>query len=212
MTEDRYKKIANDLRYLGWLQDLMLRRARMGVVDVFRARETQSVLDACCGAGTLSRYLNNAGIDVTGVDASKAMLALARGRVQDMTFIEGDLTELCLNETVDGAVVALALHEMREDARLAVWESMRKAVRPGGTLILLDYTTPPNNTIASELARRVIWKDEASIGKDDPDHFLNYQDFMSFGGAKSWLLNHGESIREDRYFLFGNLGLFAVTA
>ena len=48
--------------------------------------------------------------------------------------------------------------------------------------------------------------------KRDPDNFQNFEDFMGTGGAKRWLLNRGESVLQEAYFLFGNLDVFVVAA
>lgn len=168
------------------------------------------MLDACCGAGTLSGYLSTSGMRVTGVDNSPSMLALARRKVPGVRFVEEDLSQLELAESVDGAVIALSLHEMHEGARSAVWDAIKQATRPGGTLIVLDYISLTEASPLSKVARWLIWKDEQGVGKEDPGHFRNFQDFMALGGARAWLLNHNESIREERRFLCGNLGVIVI--
>lgn len=213
MSEDRYEGIARNLRYIGWFQDLVLRRARTHIVEVLRARGAESVLDAGCGSGTLSKYLKNSGFNVTGVDSSKAMLDLARRKVQGVTFVQDDMTTMSFEQQADGAVVALSLHEMCEETRFAFWEAMRKATSRGGVLILLDFIPLENPNSISRLVQRLIWKDEKNIGRQfDPDHFENFQKFMNIGGAKTWLLNRRESIVEERHFLFGNLGVYVTVA
>lgn len=75
---DRYEHVSKVLTSFGWLLDLILRNTRNCIVDVLKERKVVHALDACCGAGTLSQYLRDSGIKVTGVDASPSMLALAR--------------------------------------------------------------------------------------------------------------------------------------
>lgn len=212
MSVDRYEYVARILKYFGWFHDIMLRNVRKHVVDIFRARGATSVLDACCGAGTLSRHLRDSGMTVTGVDASASMLALARKKAIDIRFIEADLTDFSINETVDGAVVALALHEMDEQARSKVWESMRRETKVGGPLIVVDFAISDEGGILSKIAWKFIWGDERHIGKHDPSHFENFKDFMELGGMRQWLVNRGEMIFQERYFLWGNLGVFVVNA
>ncbi|MFQ5936971.1 MAG: class I SAM-dependent methyltransferase [Acidiferrobacterales bacterium] len=212
MSVDRYEYVSRILKYFGWLQDLLLRNMRKHVVEVFKARKVVSVLDACCGAGTLSVYLRDAGMAVTGVDASVSMLALAREKADGITFIEADLTNLDLKETVDGAVVALSLHEMGEQARSRIWESMKRVTTPGGPLVLVDFVISNRKSLSSKIAWHFIWRDEKNIGRHDPSHFENFKEFMKNGGAKRWLLDQSELIAQERYFLWGNLGVFVVNA
>lgn len=94
------------------------------------------ILDAGCGAGPLSFALRERGAQVTGVDASAEMLALARRRLGD----GADLRVVDLSDPLpfdDGAfddvVASLVLHYL-EDWGPTLAE-MRRVLRPGGRLI-----------------------------------------------------------------------------
>ncbi len=212
MSPDRYEYVARILKYFGWFQDFILGNTRKHVVRVFEARKVTSVLDACCGAGTLSRYLHDCGITVTGVDASPSMLGLARKKVPDAKFLEADITDLSLERSVDGAVVAFSLHEMPEDVRGKVWKAMKKATKPGGPLVVVDFAASPRRSIGSKVSWQFICADEKNIGRHDPGHFENFREFMELGGTRKWLVKGGEEIEEERNFLWGNIGVFVVNA
>lgn len=212
MSVDRYEYVARVLKYFGWLHDIILHNTRTCVPDILKSREVTSVLDACCGAGTLCRYLRERGITVIGVDASPSMLSLARKKVPDAKFLEADLTDLSLEEPVEGAVVAFSLHEMRADVRAEVWKSMRKATKPGGPLVVVDFASSQRRSIASKVSWKFILADEKNIDQHDPGHFENFNEFMELGGARGWLVNGGEVIEEERYFMWGNIGVFVVNA
>ncbi|MGB6229778.1 MAG: methyltransferase domain-containing protein, partial [Litorimonas sp.] len=51
-------------------------------------------LDLCCGHGIVAEGLVAAGAEVTALDFSPAMLVLARERVPEATFMEGDAGNL----------------------------------------------------------------------------------------------------------------------
>ncbi|WP_047870969.1 class I SAM-dependent methyltransferase [Nocardiopsis sp. RV163] len=94
------------------------------------------ILDAGCGAGPLSAALRDRGADVTGIDASAGMLALARRRLGD----DADLRVADLSDPLpfaDGAfddvVASLVLHYL-EDWGPTLAE-VRRVLSPGGRLI-----------------------------------------------------------------------------
>ncbi|MFL1429955.1 MULTISPECIES: class I SAM-dependent methyltransferase [unclassified Nocardiopsis] len=95
------------------------------------------ILDAGCGAGPLASALRDRGADVTGIDASAGMLALARRRLGD----GADLRVVDLHDplpfaddTFDDVVASLVLHYLRDwGPPLA---EMRRVLRPGGRLIV----------------------------------------------------------------------------
>jgi SAM-dependent methyltransferase len=93
------------------------------------------VLDAACGTGRHAAHLAGAGREVIGVDASEAMLAVARRRLPGADLRVGDLAALPLPDaSVAGAVCALALsHE--PDLGPAVAE-LGRVLRPGGRLVI----------------------------------------------------------------------------
>src|SRR5690606_39036906 len=167
-------------------------------------------LDACCGTGTLSQYLSQTGMQVVGVDLSPSMLAIARKKAPQVEFIEADLSRVELEPPFEGAVVGLAVHEMPEPARVELWRALRRLTLPGAPLILIDYAVLEDAGPLSRLAEKIISEDERQVGKLDPGHFENFEDFQARGGARGWLTSQGETVVSDARFLFGNLSV-AVT-
>ena len=55
--------------------------ARAGIVELLHECSIDAgyVLDLGCGSGVLARQLFDAGFEVTGIDASRAMIEIARG-------------------------------------------------------------------------------------------------------------------------------------
>lgn len=56
------------------------------VVDTLRATQSRTVVEIGCGSGILARELTRAGFEVSGFDASPAMIALARETAPDAQF------------------------------------------------------------------------------------------------------------------------------
>ncbi|MBE7035480.1 MAG: class I SAM-dependent methyltransferase [Ruminococcaceae bacterium] len=67
------------------------------------------VLDLACGTGTLTVALQNRGYDMTGVDASEEMLAVARGKegAEGILFLHQPMEAFELYGTVDAIVCVL---------------------------------------------------------------------------------------------------------
>jgi SAM-dependent methyltransferase len=117
------------LRLFG-IEEPPLRR----LLDALPAGE---VLDAACGTGRWASYLAGRGHVVTGVDQSPAMLDLARAKLPDARFQQGELTRLPLADaSVDAAVCALALVHVA-DLATAIGE-LARVVRPGGRVVISD--------------------------------------------------------------------------
>ncbi len=94
-------------------------------------------LDAACGTGRHSAYLRALGHEVTGIDASAAMLGAARAKVPGARLLSGDLAAIPLaGGAVDLAVCALALTHLDDPA--PALSELARVVRPGGSVILSD--------------------------------------------------------------------------
>jgi ubiquinone/menaquinone biosynthesis C-methylase UbiE len=105
------------------------------------SRATGEVLEVAVGTGlNLAHY--PAGLRITGIDLSPQMLAVARQRAAelgvDATLREGDAQSMPFaDESFDTVVCTLALCGIPDD-RAAIAE-MKRVLRPGGRLLLLDH-------------------------------------------------------------------------
>ena len=94
-------------------------------------------LDAACGTGRHAAYLAGRGCDVTGVDQSSAMLAVARSNVPAATFDVGDVEALQYDDdTFDLGTISLALCHLADPTR-AISE-LGRVLTPGGNLVITD--------------------------------------------------------------------------
>ena len=94
-------------------------------------------LDAACGTGRHAAYLHDHGCTVTGVDQSLEMLAVARNKLPEVHFEQGDIEQLAFADgSFDLVVIALALCHLA-DPTAAVAE-LARVLRPGGTLVIAD--------------------------------------------------------------------------
>jgi ubiquinone/menaquinone biosynthesis C-methylase UbiE len=77
-----------------------------GEATFVRAYQPTSVLDAGCGTGRVGIELARHGIEVFGADVDSSMLATARTRAPEITWVESDLADLDLGRVFDVVVMA----------------------------------------------------------------------------------------------------------
>lgn len=96
--------------------------------------------DLGCGTGVVSAELAPYAGRVIAVDESRAMLSAARRRLHDCDNVElrsGALEALPIDDgELDAAVLSLVLHYVPEP--VAVLSEARRALKPGGRLVLVD--------------------------------------------------------------------------
>ena len=105
-------------------------------------RPGDSVLDACCGTGDLAVGARDAGAaDVVGADFSERMLERARRKAPELQWVRADVLALPFDDaSFDAAVVGFGVRNV-EDLEACVKE-LRRVLRPGGRLGILEITTP----------------------------------------------------------------------
>jgi demethylmenaquinone methyltransferase / 2-methoxy-6-polyprenyl-1,4-benzoquinol methylase len=105
-------------------------------------REGDRVLDACCGTGDLAVAARKAGAEeVVGLDFSERMLERARHKAPELEFVQADVLKLPFEDaSFDAAVVGFGVRNV-EDLEAGIRE-LRRVLRPGGRLGILEITTP----------------------------------------------------------------------
>ena len=96
-----------------------------------------TAIDAACGTGRHAKYLVSLGHQVTGVDSSPEMLAIARAKAPGVEFRDGDLHHLPVpDQHADLVVCALALSHVPSLAPILA--EFTRVLRPGGHLVISD--------------------------------------------------------------------------
>lgn len=115
--------------------------------------EGARILDVGCGSGWLCEYFARLGYDVTGIDISPDLIALARERLERVPydvdeetrlryrFLEHDVEATPLAETFDVVICYDSLHHF-EDER-AVLRHIAAMLDEGGFLFVLEGDCPP---------------------------------------------------------------------
>ena len=118
------------------------RRYVLDGVMVQRAlrQSPKNALDVGCGEGRFCRMLKAYEIAVTGIDPTRALLAAARSRDPQGTYLEARAEHLPFgNDEFDLVVSYLTLIDI-PDFRAAIQE-MARVLKPGGALLIANLTS-----------------------------------------------------------------------
>ena len=145
-VRDLFAAVAPRYDLINDLQSLGLHRVwKKTLVTMTGACQGEKALDVCCGTGDLARNLANQGAEVTGLDFSDAMLAVARAKdsAGRVTWLQGDALNLPFqDETFHIVTIGYGLRNLR-DFSLALTEFFR-VLRAGGRMAILDFGKPDN--------------------------------------------------------------------
>jgi SAM-dependent methyltransferase len=124
------------------------------------------VLELGCGSGRVTQQIARAGIQITGIDNSQAMLALARAKLNRIpelakraTLVYGDMTTFEIPATQFALCIIpfntfMHLHTTAE--QLALLTQVRKHLAPNGQMVMdltnpaPAYADPANETLTHE--------------------------------------------------------------
>jgi ubiquinone/menaquinone biosynthesis C-methylase UbiE len=140
---ESYDRIADEYarRHFNELQSKRLDRE---LLDHFAAEVSgdSQVCDMGRGPGHVARYLRNAGANVFGVDLSPRMVEQARRLSPDISFREGDMLALDLeDETLAEIAAFYAIVNFPKDSLPIVFREMARILKPGGLLTLAFHTS-----------------------------------------------------------------------
>ena len=142
-------------------------RVEEAMRDVVGVRPVRNLLDLGAGAGRMLELFAPQAERAVGVDLSSAMLAAARGRLEESGFDnvqlrQGDIYALPIERnSVDLAVMHQVLHFLDDPGR-----ALREAARvlaPGGRLLVVDFAPHDEETLRDKHAHRRLGFSDAEI-------------------------------------------------
>jgi len=137
---DRYDLITVVLSYG---QDQRWKRRLIKMAGPLTCRR---VLDLACGTGDIALLASAAGADVTALDITPRMIALARDKVRSagvrpVRLLVADMTAIPLPDAcVDAVTTGYGLRNVPDLGR-AIAE-IHRVLKPGGRLLSLDFNRP----------------------------------------------------------------------
>lgn len=96
-------------------------------------KKEAKILDVGCGSGEpITSYFIERAFDVTGVDFSPNMLAIARARFPQVSWIEADMRNLNINEPYDGLIAWNSLFHLSQGDQIKTLEKFANYLVSGG--------------------------------------------------------------------------------
>lgn len=108
-----------------------------------------SYLDAGCGSGMAAQIAAEKGADVSGLDATVNLIAIAKSRVPGGEFLVGDLENLPFPDDAFDVVTGFNSFQYAGDAQAALAEAKR-VTKPGGRIVIMTWG-PPDGMEAAAL-------------------------------------------------------------
>ena len=154
-------RLASQLETLYRTRDVLRRRRLVG--EAVAASPGKRILDVGCGPGFyVAELLEQVGPTgaVVGVDASPQTLALARRRTEghdNVALYQADATDLPVPDAAFDAALSVQVLEYVADLDAALAE-LRRALRPGGRLVIwdIDWSTVSWHSADPARMRRVL--------------------------------------------------------
>jgi SAM-dependent methyltransferase len=151
---------------------------------------TARVLDAGCGTGRHAAALIERGHHVTLLDASEALITIARARCPDAPAVVTDLCEPAITEAFDAVIARGVLNDLlTDDERANALNAFARLTRPGGVLVL-----DVREAAMSQQRADGVWR---TAEVDLPDGSQ-----LRFVSRPTW--NDGRIVVEERYELAGD--------
>ena len=188
----------------------VLKGTRVLGVTMSRPQAGMAVLDVGCGTGAHLKLYQRAQADLTGIDASPAMIEVARQKLGDSAKLHlGDASDMPYGDrSFDLVFSMLALHEMDPRTRSAVIDEMKRVLKKSGRILLIDFHPGPFHPLSGWIAKLVIHSVEAMAGGD---HFRNYLHFIKIKGLPTLISEHDLAVEEWKVVAGGAMALYLLS-
>ncbi len=156
-TQNRYRWVYNGVISKFYDRSLKIglslfgeKKLRKRVIDIILPliRRNDSILDLCCGTGTLTTMLAgsvHSDCKIVGVDLSEGQIfqAVRKNHFSNLEFKVMDASNLNFaNESFNIVLISAALHEMDKLLRSRVLQEVHRVLKKEGYLLIFDHHEP----------------------------------------------------------------------
>jgi len=153
-----------------------------GFAESVRARG--EVCEIGCGPGHISRYLQDRGATMRGIDLSREMVKCARRLNPDISFTHGDMLALKLPDATLAAIVSFyAIIHLERDKVPRALREMNRVLQPGG-LLLLSFHGGQGELHRDEWYDKPVSIDVTLFGNDEMSGYLKAAGFEAVSIAE----------------------------
>lgn len=139
-----YNMAASSYDGWDWQTFWRLNEAPLLLEMIGRLTNVRSILDVGIGTGYLAKRLSDLGYDVTGIDVSENMLAIARERMgSGAKLIQGDAQRMPLFKSGFDIVLCTRVLSHIRDIEAAL-HGFYRALKPRGSLLISDIDAEHN--------------------------------------------------------------------
>lgn len=151
-TRAAYDAVAEQYaeRFGDAMREPVLDRAMMSAfAELVREARPGAVADVGCGPGHVTGHLRDLGLDVFGVDLSPQMLAIARRDHPDLTFLEGSLSSLEIEDgSLGGVLSRYSIIHLPPEELPEAFAEFGRVLAPGGHLALAFFAHEDDSQLA----------------------------------------------------------------
>ena len=157
-----HKRFGETAAAIAAVQDMRAEETEQRLARLLPLTGEERALDVGTGAGAIAIGLASLVREVVGVDIVPALLAEGRKRAPaNVSFVEGDAYALPFpSDSFDLVATARTLHHVQRPE--LVLAEMRRVLRPGGTMLVVDQLAPGDPLAAIELNRFERARDEST--------------------------------------------------
>ena len=162
------------------------------------------VLDVGCGTGAALAEYVDLGCQVIGVDASPAMVSVARERMGPDIELHDNVTDQIpvSDESIDLVHIGLVLHSLSRYDALQLLKEIVRVLKPGGQVVVIDFSTGNVGFPGGWKNRAVSVIAELTAG---PTHARHSLAFHRSGGLDQFLGHVGLEIESSKVVGGGNM-------
>lgn len=177
----------------------------------------QSCLDLCCGQGTLTALLTEAGAQATGLDFSRRMLDLAAERAPGARLVESDAADMPFeDDSFDQVLCNFGMMHLPDQPR--VLREIARVLKPAGRFTMATWEAPPRSPAFGTVFGALRAHGDLSVAPPQPDLFAftepdTAKDMLAEAGLtlvahdvhhESWLFDAPDGLWNT--FLYGTVG------